>query len=251
MAGPARGMGGSGFRPPSLQGTGPRIAAALGALWLVELLLRAAGLDPIRWLAWISWGPGFIPWGVLTWPLVQGSSVLGVLIGLYIIASIVPSVLAGYDQRKSREALGAIYAGGVLAGVVGQVLSVATGLPIATGSTLGWNHLFAGLFALFGLRTPEGTVHLNFVLPIQARWFVWLSVGIPALMWLAALPRGMTLGPVVSMGCWAGAWWWFHNRSFRSPRGGRKRRAELKRKARKIEHELKVLRGGKDDDSYH
>jgi len=251
MAGPARAGGNRGFRPPQIRGTGPRIAAVLGALWLVELLLRAGGLDLVPWVAWWGFGQGFVPWGPATWPLVQGPSVLSVLIGLYIVATFLPAILAGYDRRKSMEAIGAIYAGGVLAGLVGNGASYATGLPLATGVALGWSHLFAGMFALYGLRNPEGTVQLNFVLPIEARWFVWLSIGIPALMWLANLPTGMTLGPIVSIGCWSGAYWWFHNRAFRSPRPGRRRREELKKQARRIEHELRVLKGGKDDDTFH
>ncbi len=246
MAGRVRMSAGSGFDVPSLDAWNWRIAAGMAAAWVAELVLTAVGVPLYGWLGWSSPGWGAAPWTLLTWPLVQGGQVLSVVIGLYVVGSVLPAVFGGYSYRKIAEAVGWMLAGGVAVGLALSVVGGLLGLPTGHGFVLGWLPLTAGLFTLFGLRNAEGQVYLFFALPIDARAIVWVSLGLPVLMWLAGLSRGATLGPAVSIGAWAGAYLWFHQRSHRSPR-----RDALREKGRRIERELQVLQGGRSNDTFH
>jgi hypothetical protein len=87
---------------------------------------------------------------------------------------------------------------------------------------------------------PNGIIQLFFVLPVRAIWFVWGSIAIAGLSFLAA----PTLATADAVGAWLGVMGWYH---YLGP--GRRRR-ELTRQAAGIERELlrfQVLEGGKDD----
>lgn len=235
------------FRPPRIDSWNWRIAAFLGAIWVVEIILENAGVPLLMLLSWTDTGAGFSLWQPLTWPLVQGRSVLWVLVQLYILGSILPAATGGWTDRE-RLQLGAwMWGGGIATALLLNGLSHLTGVRLAWGQVHGWAPALAGLFALFGLRNPQAQVLLFFVIPVRAEAFLWLAVGLPALYLLVAIPAGNTLGPAVTIGCWAGAYLWYHRPQRLSPRQKRK----LRRQARDIRKELRVLRGGKDEDTWH
>ena len=96
------------------------------------------------------------------------------------------------------------------------------------------------MVVLFGLGMPNGIVHLFFILPVRAIWFVWGSIAIAGLSFLAQ----PALATADAVGAWCGVMGWYH---YMGP--GRRRR-ELTRQAASIERDLRrfqVIEGGKTD----
>jgi len=100
------------------------------------------------------------------------------------------------------------------------------------------------ILAAFSIVMPNVTILLFFVIPVQARWIVWIAVGIDLMMFLTS-PGGGGLAIHTHLGGVLAAWLlitgnWrpallrdrLHLFTIRSRRGPK----------------LKVVKGGRDDD---
>ncbi|TNE89213.1 MAG: hypothetical protein EP330_12300 [Deltaproteobacteria bacterium] len=133
-----------------------------------------------------------------------------------------------------------------LATVLGStVLAFVYDLAMPHSYTAGYSSLLLAMVTLFGLRAPDASVLLMFVLPIPARVFIWLS-GLTAGLTALAFP-GRLGGDY--LGAFLGVLLWWYGR------GPGKRRRELAAQGRQVERELRrftVLQGGQaDDDLVH
>lgn len=226
-----------GFEPPDLSQFHWRVAAALLALYATELAARFAGA-PMDLFEWRAFGEGFAPWQPVTRFLVQGRGVLGVVLSLWIFAMVWPSVEAVVGRRGAIESIAAAAAASTAVGLFADAIGLGGGV------TFGYNSLLSALFVLFGLAHPQAVVLLMFVLPIQARWFVILAFLLPGLFWLANLGED-GLGYASAFGAALGAWLWWTRRGPGVPR------TRIKRKVRSARTTLRVVPGGRDDDTFH
>lgn len=232
-------MQGGGFQLPPLTPTARNVLIALFSLYVVELVGRNVLGATVQSLAWYPIGGGFEPWQPLTHFLVQGRGVIGVVIAGVVVYFFLPTVERLVTRRQLVEALLFGGMGGIALGLGLDVIGALGG-----GATQGWAPLVAVLIVLFGLRMPDATILLFFVLPVQARVLVW---GTGALLFLFLL-ASFDLSSANSFGTFAGAIAWWYTRG---PEG---RRRKLLRNAHRINRELDrftVLDGGRDDDLIH
>lgn len=218
---------------------------ALIGLYAVELALRNVVGLPVDQLAWLPF-PDFAIYQPFTRYLVQGNSVVSVLIGLVVLYFFLPQLESAYSRRQQLELVGFAAVGGtVFAGALDLL-----GILRTPAAAFGWDGLVTIAVVLFGLTSPKAVIYLFFVLPVRASVFVW-GTGLLAFLFLLAVPA---LDTADYLGVWLGvmAWWRW--------RGPEARKRELRNKAKDIERELRnfeVLEGGRgnnrpfDDDVVH
>ena len=242
MHGPRTTAGGGGFQLPPVTPFLRNLLVGLFVLYAVELIARNMLRVPIDILAWHGFGAGFQIFQPATRYLVQGNAVLGVVIGALVLYFFLPTIQRMYSPPQWGEALLAGALGGTAFGLLVNLLG------IVGGSSMGWSPLIIVFIVLFGLKIPDATILLFFVLPIPAKVLAWGSGVIALLVFLASLD----LSTADYLGTWAGAVGWWYTRG----PGGRRRK--LVHKARKIERDLarfEVYEGGlqdpKDDGIIH
>jgi hypothetical protein len=213
----------------------------LGGLRLVPALLR---LTPAVWQT------GFL-WQVATYPFAgYGGPSLWILLELLILYWFARDVFYRLGRRGFwRTLLTVAVAAGVAAVVVEVLVRLASpgGMtPLPFGLMQGQRMLMAFAIAAFATLNRHATILLFFVLPIQARWFLWLEVLIAFIAFLATKDLAGFVGIcVVVGGTWAvlsagGPARLFRDWSLRAKRRRLERQLERERKKRK----LRVLEGG-------
>jgi hypothetical protein len=213
----------------------------LGGLRLVPALLR---LTPAVWQT------GFL-WQVATYPFAgYGGPSLWILLELLILYWFARDVFYRLGRRGFwRTLLTVAVAAGVAAVVVEVLVRLASpgGMtPLPFGLMQGQRMLMAFAIAAFATLNRQATILLFFVLPIQARWFLWLEVLIAFIAFLATKDLAGFVGIcVVVGGTWAvlsagGPARLFRDWSLRAKRRRLERQLERERKKRK----LRVLEGG-------
>lgn len=230
-------MHGQQYATPTFEPWMRNLLVALVGIFVIELLLPYAGVDPYVLLAWQPIGAGFQPWQPVTRYLVQGS-VMSVLFGALLLYFLLPALWFVIDPERIRNA--------AIAGLLGgTLLPLLLDLVIADGGVmLGWG-TFAGVLCatLFGLAMPEDTIYLMFVIPVNGRFVLWGTAVISGLVLLLGAAGSHSAGE--AFGTWAGIYGWWQLR------GPGARRRELEKKAANIEKELmrfRVIEGGKRDD---
>lgn len=201
-------------------------------LYVAELVLLNVGL-PVYTLAWQDFGGGFAVWQPLTHWLVQGPRVDGVAFALLAIYFFLPGIADRLGRRNLTEAVVSGGAGGLVLGLIADAVG------LGFGPAMGWAPFVFGLTTMFGLTYPQGEVRLFFVLPVKGVWFLWGSLVLALLTWLATL-KG--LSAVENIGQWLGVFAWWH---LRGP-GARTR--SLRKSGKSVEQNLRrfdVLPGGK------
>jgi hypothetical protein len=213
----------------------------LGGLRLVPALLR---LTPAVWQT------GFL-WQVATYPFAgYGGPSLWILLELLILYWFARDVFYRLGRRGFwRTLLTVAFAAGVAAVVVEVLVRLASpgGMtPLPFGLMQGQRMLMAFAIAAFATLNRHATILLFFVLPIQARWFLWLEVLIAFIAFLATKDLAGFVGIcVVVGGTWAvlsagGPARLFRDWSLRAKRRRLERQLERERRKRK----LRVLEGG-------
>lgn len=213
-----------------------RLLYALGGLYLLECLLRAAGapVDALTQSAWTS--TTFAWWQLATRFWVQGAGAgvfLTVAIGLAVIYFLLPALDDILDRATLQSVAWAIASGALAFPLLLEITGLVPGGPLN-----GWGALLTGWIALFGLARPNALLYLFFVLPMPGWLFVWGSLVLAA--WgLMVHPSSLSAEPV---GAWLGAMGWWQLR------GPPARRRHLLREAERVEAQLarfQVLDGGR------
>jgi hypothetical protein len=203
---------------------------ALGGLAVALTIARAAGL-PVDALIWVAGRDQWFQPVTSLFVHPGGSGGLTqVLIDCVLLYLILPAVRGELEDRSIAALLVAGAAGGVLLGL-GAEHVVGVG-----GARAGWGSLLWALFLSLGLRGPERVFRLFWVLPVTGRALVWGSLGLAILFCVAEF----SLGSAASLGTWLGATAWWHG-----PGPGGRRRS-LRRQAKSIERELRVIQGGRN-----
>lgn len=244
-----------------------RVLGALLAIWVGEMVLTNFIMgDPSRLYRVLAWIPALnetLLYQPLTRFLIRGRDLFGVLIDLMILYFFLPWIVDRFTRRDLWTAAAAVVIGCLAAGLLWLGLSTfaaAMGLPAAGGwmlqPALGWHPFVLAMVVLFALAIPDATINLFFVLPMKARWILWLTIGFAALGFIAnpGLPSFERFGAI------GAAVAWFH---FVGPGATRRR---FRKVGKKIEQELKFKvydggrsgRGGskqgrqrRDDDTWH
>jgi hypothetical protein len=129
-------------------------------------------------------GPGFV-WQLVTYPFVgNGRAGFWFLLELFFLGLFGRDVFAALGRRRFwRLLLGAALAGAVVAVLVQIAGELLTGIPafIEPPSSpfdllQGQHTLFAVIIAAFATVYGDATILLFFVLPVRARWFLWLEL---------------------------------------------------------------------------
>lgn len=207
------------------------LLAGLFALYVAELIAWNTSL-PLDRLIWWPFGQGFALWQPLTHYLIQGRSVLNVMVGLFVLYFMLPAVESALGTRR----LGQCLASGALGGLAMGAALAAIG--VAIGPSLGWTALASGLIIAFGLARPDAQIMLFFVVPVSGTVIVWGSLVVELLFLLA----NRSIGSAEAIGVWLGifAWW--------NLTGPNARKRRLLQRGKKIEKELQrfqVIDGGR------
>jgi len=135
----------------------------------------------------------------------------------------------------------------VFSALIAGVFSLAVGLlwpDLFGGSVVGVSGAVMAILAAFSFVMPETTILLFFVVPVQARWIVWIAVGIDAMVFLSS-PRGGDLAVHTHLGGVLAAWLLITGNWRPSIL---KDRLELLALKSRRKPSLKIVKGGRDDD---
>jgi len=233
------------FAPPPLPPAVRNLLIGLFAMLVVELILKNIGVVLWDSVAWRPLRAGFaveqLPLHYLSQSPTRGG-ISSTLFGMLVIYFFLPNAVADLGAKAVRDAVISAAAGGIIIGM----LADAAGL--VGGAAWGWTGLVTSLVVLFGLSRPNGIVLLFFVIPAPGWLFVWGTLVIEVLMFMA----DRSLDTTETLGVWAGTFAWWH---LLGP-GGRRR--SLIKKSKTIEKELSHLRvidggrsGNEDDELIH
>lgn len=173
------------YGPPGgfgLTGPPPRDLIVLLAVVFVTFTMRFFELTSVvpallELTPW-SWRSGLL-WQLVTYGFVgSGRPDLWFVLELIVLYLFARSVLVRIGRRKFWQLL---VAGVAVAGVAAVLVDIVTALvagpmPQAFVLMQGQRILVVILIAAFATLFADATILLFFVLPIQARWFIWLEI---------------------------------------------------------------------------
>lgn len=213
------------------------LLVGLVGIYVVELVVAAQGTSVLA-LAYNPLDAGFQPWQLLTRLLVERPDApFTIVFAVLMLYFMLPEITRLIGGRALAQGMAWTLVTATLVVLAVDGLGALGWVAVPRGPLYGWTSLVFALFCWFGLAHPGATVRMFFVLPLQASWFLWISLGIAALNLLSALAVGSSaLRPIEELGVWLGAFTWWHLM------GPGSRRRQLKAKARGIERELSKLR---------
>ena len=158
---------------------------------------EALRLDPLAWRGWQLWR-------IATYPLAgYGPASVWILLELLVLYWFARDLRAGLGARRF---LSLLAAAGIAAGVAAVAVDAAAAL-IAGEAALepfslmqGQRTLIAIAIAAFASRNADAVIYLFFVLPVRAGAFVWISVLIAFVGFLATKDLGGLAGLWTAIG---------------------------------------------------
>jgi hypothetical protein len=148
-------------------------------------------LDPLAWRGWQLWR-------VATYPLAgYGPASVWILLELLVLYWFARDLRAGLGARRfwSLLATAAVAAGAVAVVADASAALIAGPMSLAPFSLMqGQRTLIAIAIAAFASRNAQAVIYLFFVLPVRAGAFVWISVLIAFVGFLATKDLGGLVG---------------------------------------------------------
>jgi membrane associated rhomboid family serine protease len=196
------------FRVPAGSGFGPAFAghvpgdlvallAVVFATYAMQFFATTAAvpeslrLDPAAWQGWQLWR-------IATYPLAgYGQASVWILLELLVLYWFARDLRAGLGARRFWSLLAAagIAAGAAAVAVDAAAAATVGPLTLASFSLMqGQRTLIAIAIAAFASRNAEAVIYLFFVLPVRAGAFVWISVLIAFVGFLATKDLGGLAG---------------------------------------------------------
>ena len=206
----------------------------LGQEW-ARGLYEALSLDPSEAIF------GFHFWQLLTYSALHDftnpSHIIFNLLGLFFLG---PPL----EQRwGARGFLQFVVFSALIAGIFSAVVGMAA--PGLFGArVVGVSGAIMAILAAFSFVMPNAQILLFFVIPVQARWIVWIAVGMDAIFFLSG-PQSSDLAIHTHLGGVLAAWLLITGNWRPSLLKDRLRLFTLKRRRRPS---LKIVKGGRDDD---
>lgn len=178
------GFGGLSGRPPQDVIV---LVAIVFATWSLQFFR-----GPEVLMSWLRLGPGIFQgrlWQLATYPFVGAGGVsLWILLELLILYMFAKDVFWALGRRRFWRTL--VIASVVAAGaaVVVQLVMSLAGTPafVPFGLMQGQRELLVVLIAAFATLYGNATILLFFVLPVKARWFLWLEILFAFVMYLGS-----------------------------------------------------------------
>lgn len=201
----SRGGGGIGFPPLT---PAPRdlvvLLAVVFATYALQFFAATAWLPALLHLGTALWPLGLV-WQVVTYPFAgYGGASIWILLELLILYWFARDVFYRLGRRRFWRAL---LSASVIAGLAAVGVEVFVRLASPGGMTLapftlmqGQRTLLAFAIAAFATLNRHATVLLFFVLPIQARWFLWLEILFAFIAFLATKDLAGFTGIAVVVG---------------------------------------------------
>ena len=165
--------------------------------------------DPTAWLiSWLrltpdAWASAFV-WQVVTYPFIgYGPASIWILLELLILFWFAKDVYWRLGQKNFwKMLLWATISGGVVAVGVNVLDYLLTGGLDAGDLVLlqGQRILLTVVIAAFSTMFAQATILLFFVLPVQARWFLWIELAIAFIGFLGTRDLAGFLGICTAVG---------------------------------------------------
>lgn len=175
------------------------------ATWALQFFAVTAPLIGLLRLTPAVWRSGFV-WQLASYPFAGiGPPTPWILLELFIVAMFAASVVARTGRRGLwRLVLISAAIGGAAAVGVDALASTWRGAAASYPLVQGQRVLMAILVAAFATLNPRATIHLFFVLPMPARWFIPLEVLLAFIGFLASKDLPGFIGLLVAIGvAWA------------------------------------------------
>lgn len=156
-----------------------------------QLLVAALRLTPLVFSGWL--------WQLVTYPYAGvGGASLWILLELLILFWFAKDVFWALGRRRFWQTL-------VVSTVVGAVAACLVALVGGGGLApfalmQGQRMLIAVVIAAFATRFAEATILLFFILPIQARWFIWIEIAFAFIGFLSTHDFAGFVGICVAIG---------------------------------------------------
>lgn len=210
-------------------------------------ILTGGGLLLLR-LTSAVWLAGYV-WQLATYAFIGfGAPTLWILLELLILFWFGKDVFWRLGRKRFWRTLAWAVVGGALAAVAVDVLLRLAGFPLGPPYLImqGQRVLITVLIAAFAALFADATIYLMFVLPIRARWFIWVEILFAFIAFLATRDLPGFLGLCAAIGIT-----WTVIRHGGPGRG--LRRAWLRFRQRRLEAQLdrerrkrgfRVVRGG-------
>ncbi len=233
-------------RLPSFGGPGaglppPRDLVALLVVVFVTFSLRffdATRLVPalLELTPWV-WRRGFL-WQLATYPLAGApTGTLWFLLELLILFFFGRDVFYRLGRRRFWSTLAAGALAASLVAVAVDAAATLAGSPVPTAFAImqGQHMLLTLVIAAFATLYADATIYLFFVLPVRARWFLWLEVLFGFMAFLGSKDLPGFLGICTGVGA---TWLWLQ------PRGPRRGARDLWLRTQRwwLERRMKRLR---------
>ena len=209
-------------------------------------------IEPLRLSAEV-WQRGFL-WQLVTYPVIgTGNPSFWFLIELVILFWFGRDVYYRLGRKLFWRTLfvGTLLAGGT-AVLVQAVAYLFTGLAAPIVLLQGQHVLVVLLIAAFATLFADATIYLFFVLPVRARWFLWIEIALAFMGYLQSKDLAGFLGICAAVG---GVWFFLHGglrKVKRSPREAwlRLQRWWIERKLKRMRKQrgFTVIPGGGGDD---
>ncbi|TVQ89920.1 MAG: hypothetical protein EA397_13240 [Deltaproteobacteria bacterium] len=246
---------------PPLQPWLIRVLGTLLMVWVAEMVLVNFVLsDPSQVYLLLAYTPSLdlsLLYQPVTRLLIQGNELFRVLLDLVVLYFFLPWLIDRFTRKQLLTGALFVVVGCALSGLawlglthLAAALEITASVRWMSGAAMGWHPFMVAIVALFGLALPNANINLFFVLPIKARWVLWLTVGFVVLGFLAQ----PGVQSVDRFGALLGIVAWY----FLLGPGANQRR--YKRAGKRIERDVrfKVYEGGKqwgqrgpDDDVWH
>lgn len=155
----------------------------LFATYSMQFFASTAWLSVLLRLSPAVWQQGFV-WQLASYPFAGfGPPSLWFLLELLIVFMFGNQVYWRLGRRRFWQLLAGVAAA---AGIIAVLLALATGPHPATFSLMqGQRMLLAILIAAFATAWGDATILLFFVLPVTARWFLWIEAAVAFIAFLA------------------------------------------------------------------
>lgn len=177
------------FRPGAPQrtisfgGSGPPARDVIAMLLIVgvtySLAAFTSAVDVLR-LTPMAWRGGWL-WQIVTYPWIgAGRPSIWILLELLILYWFANDVFWALRRRRFWNLFLWATAGAAVAAVLVDVALTLAGLGVGSSFVLmqGQRMLILVAIAAFATLRSEATILLFFVLPVKARWFLWIEIAI-------------------------------------------------------------------------